>query len=385
MAVTEFTIHAGDHDRRHTLIDVSLGTGSSPGTLAEKDTGENVPCQVIDGKLHFVIEHLPAGQQRTYRFEPGDSVENTSAHGVTVRHRESTDMIDVFVRGRKFTTYHFGRQHMRPHFWPVYGPGRTLITRGFPMDETIADQTTDHVHHRSIWIAHGDVNSTDNWTEEPRMATPQVHQDLLHIFEGPVAGEFAHTLEWRDHRGAVEVDETRTVRFYATPGSARMFDLTVTFHASQGNVKFGDTKEGGLCSIRVATPMDADKTGRMENSVGGVGEDECWGKPAHWCDYSGHVPSKDGDQHVGIAVFDHPMNLRHPTTWHVRNYGLMTANPFGHSFYNCNHLKDGTYILQAGTLLTFHYRILLHRGDARRGKVADRWADYAYPPVVQVH
>jgi len=40
---------------------------------------------------------------------------------------------------------------------------------------------------------------------------------------------------------------------------------------------------------------------------------------------------------VGIAVFDHPSNPRHPTTWHVRDYGLFAANPLG-----CTILKRKT-------------------------------------------
>ena len=32
---------------------------------------------------------------------------------------------------------------------------------------------------------------------------------------------------------------------------------------------------------------------------------------------------------AGVAIFDHPSNPQHPTTWHARQYGLIAANPFG--------------------------------------------------------
>lgn len=86
----------------------------------------------------------------------------------------------------------------------------------------------------------------------------------------------------------------------------------------------------------------------------------------------------------GVAVFDHPMNLRHLMPWHVRNYGLLTANPFGHSYYQSGLLKDGAYRLEAGNTRTFRYRICLHLGDATKGRVSDRYHDYVNPPKVEV-
>ena len=38
-------------------------------------------------------------------------------------------------------------------------------------------------------------------------------------------------------------------------------------------------------------------------------------------------------QTYGVAIFDHPKNLHHPTWWHARDYGLFAANPLGwHDF-----------------------------------------------------
>jgi len=143
-------------------------------------------------------------------------------------------------------------------------------------------------------------------------------------------------------------------------------------------VRLGDTKEGGILSIRVASSMDAKGAGRIENSYGGIGEAECWGKRAHWVDYSGPVEGAT----VGFAVYDHPTSFRHPTYWHVRNYGLFTANPFGlHDFY-ANRGIDGSHVLQEGARLRFKYRILIHQGSTAQARVADRYHDYSTPPKV---
>ena len=58
----------------------------------------------------------------------------------------------------------------------------------------------------------------------------------------------------------------------------------------------------------------------------------------------------------GIAMFDHPSNLRHPTTWHARDYGLVAANPFGlHDFSKKNPKGAGNHVIPAGGTQTWKY------------------------------
>jgi hypothetical protein len=86
---------------------------------------------------------------------------------------------------------------------------------------------------------------------------------------------------------------------------------------------------------------------------------------------------------VGIAVLDHPSSFRHPTWWHVRNYGLMTANCFGLSHFTGGQ-DDGTYVLPVGKTMQFRYRVYIHPGDAAAGNVAGKFHDYAHPPQVKL-
>jgi 23S rRNA G2069 N7-methylase RlmK/C1962 C5-methylase RlmI len=112
--------------------------------------------------------------------------------------------------------------------------------------------------------------------------------------------------------------------------------------------------------------------GHIINSEG-VRDGETWGKRANWCDYYGPVDGKT----VGVAIFDHPQNPRHPTWWHVRDYGLFAANPFGeHDFEKLPNKEAGNLKLAAGQDLTFRYRFYLHEGDEKQGKVAEHYAEY---------
>ena len=103
-----------------------------------------------------------------------------------------------------------------------------------------------------------------------------------------------------------------------------------------------------------------------------------WGKPSPWCDYSGTLP--EGKR--GLAVFDYPTNLRHPTRWHVRDYGLMTANCFGLSYFT-DKAEYGNMDLKAGESLIFKYRVYIHSGDAKEAQVGERYKDYVEGPTAK--
>jgi hypothetical protein len=156
------------------------------------------------------------------------------------------------------------------------------------------------------------------------------------------------------------------------------FDITLT---ARGKVVFGDTKEGTF-ALRVAsaleeprsgTPAQPPRTGHILDSQGREGEKQIWGKRADWVDFYGVV---DGEA-LGIAMFDHPSNPRHPTYWHARGYGLFAANIFGvHDFENDNS-KDGSLTLAPGETLRFRYRLVIHPGDVRSAQIARLYQDYS--------
>src|SRR6185312_4271095 len=93
--------------------------------------------------------------------------------------------------------------------------------------------------------------------------------------------------------------------------------------------------------------------------------------------YSGPDGRGPGGSWAGIAILDHPGNLRHPVSWHVRDYGLMAANPFGYQDFFPGQHRDGSLELIPGSPVSFCYRIVVHAGDARAGRVAERYAEFA--------
>lgn len=276
--------------------------------------------------------------------------------------------VDVKINGELFTSYHFGPGVVRPFLNPVIGPtGKSVVRELFDREE-LPDH--DHIHHRGILVAHGDVNGVDNWSEEEGHGFIR-HNAFKKFSSGNLVAEITAENFWVSKEEKKILTEIRTMKFYSVT-EIRMIDFEITFLATDGAVKFGDTKEGGIISVRLATSLRADRLGRIENARGGINESGTWGKQAEWCDYSGPINSDV----VGLAIFDHPNNFRYPTYWHVRNYGLMTANPFALSYYHNDKNIDGSYILEAGRELKFCYRVYIHRGNAQEGRVAEAYNNY---------
>ena len=75
-------------------------------------------------------------------------------------------------------------------------------------------------------------------------------------------------------------------------------------------------------------------------------------------------------------MLNHPGSFRHPTPWHVRTYGLFTANPFGLSQLKVQE-ASGAMTLKKGGKITLRHRFIFHNGDEKSAKIADAFAEYA--------
>lgn len=331
-------------------------------------------------EVHWFAKSLKASEIRRYEvsLSKAPTRRNNASGGVQLVHDVEGARVDVLVNRSLFTSYHYGDKWVRPFLYPVMAPGGVCVTRGWPVVKGLAGEKRDHSHHKSIWVAYGECGETDNWSEEPGHGA-QKHIEFLALESGPIFGRLLVRIEWRTNEGKKQFEELREIRVYAGDASAYTMDHSSTFIMDRGRVIFSDTKEGGILSVRVATAMDGEHSGIIENAYGGRTEAETWGKRSPWCDYSGVTSGK----HVGIAVFDHEDNPRYPTRWHVRDYGLMTANCLALSYYRPEAGKSGAMVFDKGSRTTWRYRVYIHKGNVRTGKVANRYLDYLYPPSLK--
>jgi len=278
------------------------------------------------------------------------------------------EKLSVEINGKLFTEYNF-KDGPFPYFYPVIGPTGEPVIRHWPMKES-ENEAQDHRHHRSLWFTHGEVNGHDFWQGRNDRI---VHDKFVKVSSGRKVGILQSQNKWVAANGKVVCTDTRTHKFYNRP-DGQIMDFEITIQASHGKVVMGDTKEGSM-AIRLAPTM------RLRGKVGkghivnseGVRDKATWGKRAAWCDYYGPVKGEV----VGVAIFDHPQNPKHPTWWHVRDYGLFAANPFGVHNFESKPKGTGDITIPAGQSLTFRYRFYFHKGDEKQAKVAEHYREYA--------
>ncbi len=262
----------------------------------------------------------------------------------------------------------------KPIVYPILGPGQIPMTRNYPMRKDVAGEANDHPHHKSMWFAHGDINGVSFWDERGKIVNDQV----VAVDSNPQHPSITLANKLLDRDGKLVGRETVKLTFQAEDG-LRMIDWDETLHADPSELRIGDTKEGTM-GLRVHPNLRLDNderrgvttaNGSAVNSEG-VRGGTVWGKRAKWVDYSGKI---DGHP-VGIAFFDHPQNLRHPTYWHARTYGLFAANPFGLSdFVGAG--NDGSYTVPAGESLRFRYRFVFHAGEADPAQIEQWYTAFA--------
>ena len=290
----------------------------------------------------------------------------------------------VKIDGQLFTEY-VTLSENKPILWPIIGPTGKKMTRDYPM-LTTEGETHDHPHHRSFWFTHMEVNGWNFWAEKAsvsdlkkaeaagaKIATTK-HREFLKLEGGKDAGVIVVTNDWMSPDGKRQLEDERRITFSAT-ADARIIDFDIDLKATDGDVEWGDNKDGTF-GLRIPSSMDVKQQekgvapGHIINSEG-LKDVEAWGKAAKWVDYYGRV---QGDA-VGIAILNHPSSFRYPTTWHVRDYGLFCANPFGWQDFDKTS-EPGTYKQAKGSTLKFRYRVIFHTGDEKSAKIAEAFAAY---------
>jgi hypothetical protein len=237
--------------------------------------------------------------------------------------RPNGESWDLIAGDQRLATYVTSDPKITRPFWcNLMTPNGTAVTRPHP---PAAGELDDHpTMHPGVWMAFGDVSGNDYWRLKSRVRhvrfvePPEVTSGVARL---------AAVNEYLDPSG------NEVVMQESSRWTARLVDdgwlLTVTSAFSPGpgrdSVVFGDQEEMGL-GIRMAIPFAERQLngGKPNDADGRKSAAGVWGKSSVWCDYS--MPA--GERRIGVTIYPSADNFR-PCWWHVRDTGLMVANPFG--------------------------------------------------------
>jgi hypothetical protein len=291
-----------------------------------------------------------------------------------VAFKDHPDRVEIEIGGKPYSAFYFGPETMKPYLHPLRTADGMVVTRMYPMEQ-VEGEAHDHPHHQGVWFTHGMVNGYDFWgNAKPGPKSGKVALDQgkkVRVEGGKKSGTIEADFQWLDPNGKALLSEHRRMTFYDDP-TDRIVDFDITLTALKEPVKFGDTKEGTF-AIRISDDLtEKRKGGLMTSSTGATGMKGIWGKQFPWVDYAGTLKGKP----VGITIFDHPKNPKHPTYWHARDYGLFAANIFGeHDFY-ADKTRDGSVTLEPGKSMRFRYRVLVHPNGTDRARLDKEFEEY---------
>ena len=331
------------------------------------------------------ISRLSVGLVLAVSFTVINSMQVTAVAAEFSMKQEPTGDIAIYIDDQLFTRYVTSdKVSNKCYFWPIVGPGGIKMTRAYPM-QNVEGEKQDHPHHRSVCFGLHSANGFNTWHEvltftkkgkvDPHKAAHLGHQVHAKVSKAEASGNKATLVVESENvtpNGEVYMLQTRTVDFHVADTGSRVMDIEIVLKGIQDKITIHDMKDSGL-TVRVAHSMcvDAGEGGRIINSNGDANGD-AWGKRVSWVDFNGPVEGKT----MGVAMLNHPDSFRYPTPWHVRNYGLFTANPF--ALKEVAGEKDsGDVDLAKGQSITLRHRIVFHAGDEKTAKIVEAWKAYA--------
>ena len=235
---------------------------------------------------------------------------------------------------------------------------------GLDGEQVSGDFEKDHYHHRGLFWA---------W---PNMAVGGRTVSLWDLrgiqarFEGWLGQDAGSVCAVFGARNGWYVGEERVgqedvwLRIWRATETGRAIDVQLTFTATDSPVTLlgaAGKGYGGLC-LRVRTVDGKTVTKPDGQTVVSSNEEKL-----PWADLSAEFGA--AGKTSGAAVFINASNPGFPNGWCLRDYGFLGVDWPG--------LEPAT--LQPGEPVTLKYRVWVHRGDVKAGRVAEAYQSFAQP------
>jgi len=355
-------IHAGPRERLGRPVRVPVPWPEDTLVqLMRKDLKRPLPCQLHreQGKVwaYWILDHLKPGQRQIYRLVTGARQRKRRAR---VRiDRLGPDRVHVVNGRRQLAVLHLGRRWPLPFWNPVRTPDGYAIT---------ADLIPPPAGRIDTPLPSGGF-----WLAPPGFPSPSHGIELLgpaRWTSGPVFGELELLQRWRlNHTDYVNA--TVRYRFFDRRDRQYLVDVSCELSAAYGPVQGNCSQSSGLLSLVLAPPLVSDAS-RIHSTFGAATASELQQIPVPWVDLSGLL----GGRWAGVAVF--LTGNTWTTRWRLNpESGLLTVGGLGEA-------GSPWLQLETGECWRFTARLWVHGGRPDFAEIADRYADYIYPPAVRI-
>ena len=310
---------------------------------------------------------------------------------------KGNNKIDVVIADKPLTSYVYGDDMTKPILVPVRTPSGIEVNRQYPLVKA-EGASSDHEHHVGIFFAVDQVNGVNYWKNTS--VPPQIrHIEITQMAGGEGKATLTTLSHWINDKRQVVLEENRSMTFVAgVHENEYAIDFSIDLTAKNDKVLFEDIEEG-MFAIRVSDYLREGKesaalkegqplpkesilgTGRYFSSNGDETAKNIWGKRARWVALQGVREGKV----VGVAMFNHPESINYPTYWHVRNYGLFSANPLGQADfqkgqpkqYRKNKIIPLRLTLEPGETVHFRFLVIVYDGIRTHEQMEERFREFA--------
>lgn len=263
----------------------------------------------------------------------------------------------------------FAKAEGKPYFHPLGLADGTVLTWLRP---------ADHPWHRALWFSWKYINGLNYWEEDKETAQSEGLTDLKQVkvtCSSDHSASIHMTLAYHPPQARPVLTETRKL-LVSPPNAMGQYQIDWESHFVANNEDavlgrtpiLGEDKGvawGGYTGLSLRMLKEAHQW-RFRDSEGDR-DMQAHGQPARWVEYSGVTAN---GQSAGIAIFDHPQNLRHPSPWYVaRDLTYFSPAP----------LFRKPYTLKKGKTLLLKYRILVHGQTLSREFLEAQWRRYVKP------
>lgn len=294
---------------------------------------------------------------------------------VSIRCDKERNQIAFVVDGQEAIVYQHAPDLDLPHFYPLRSPSGRALT---------VERTDPYPHHRSFWFAdtvelagqrrasfyNALYSAAEGLPGGAKFRDRVRHVDYV---PGKVEEDRASAslrLVWEMDGKAPVLDELRALTVVALGDGEYLLDVEFTLTASYGDVRFvSDAVHYAWPYLRMAREWSVEQGGVITSSSGGKNQAGTDGRTAEWIDYSNRLAG----QTEGLALLSHPQNAR-PHRWLSRDYGTFGPR-------RADDRSGRPFIVRKGESISQRVGVLVHRGDAATGRVAERFAQYAAGPA----